>query len=757
MMIQPSTSLLLLAMAALPGIDQAVPLASLDLGAMSTGWGKVGAGQTVDGNPLRLDGRPCAHGVGTHANSSMNIELKGAVRFTARVGVDDEVGKGKGSVVFTVVVDGVERFTSGIMRGGDAAKVINLDLKGARQMTLIAADAGDGTNADHADWGEAAFIVAGEAPVAATAKPMTVAGPVLSDHPTQQELAARAVAIVEAWQKDHPHRATRQVRVLYWTPADREPYAGHRERLTRLMECTRDFYANQMESWGLGRRTVNLERDADGLVKIHLVKGSIPVPWDQKDEVDAGVVYKDCEAAAAKEGIRLGDETYMIITALTTWDAGKRTLRHYSPYHGGGNSWSGGCKLVDSIWLDPKHLANAGDHFQDGQYKRVSLGKYNSIFVGGTIHELGHGLGLPHATEVAADRPVRGHALMGHGKAIGEELRGESRGMFLTFPHAMRLLAHPQFCGSVKQARDRIAVAWKGLSVRTDASGALVATGTVQGRIPVYAVVGYADPEGGGDYNATVGATVPRDDGGFTLTIPAPAGGKAKGGELRLVACCANGAAVANNGSAGRVAFPFGIDQGTVDMRVTNDVMAIEEARTGIMGAEDRARLAPRLQEVVRRLQAADGTAGKPVPSAVTATVKTMPLSDCAPQVGGAKKERIRFDRFGDGQPLIKAGTMYVHGFEVRSPSRQVWHLGRRWTTIKGSCGRTEDGSRSHALRFIVRGDGKELWHSGKIEEAIAAFTVDVAQVDNLELAVESLVDGKDADATWFEPVLERP
>ena len=36
---------------------------------------------------------------------------------------------------------------------------------------------------------------------------------------------------------------------------------------------------------------------------------------------------------------------------------------------------------------------------QDGEYGRISMGKHNSIFIGGVAHELGHALSLPHNKE----------------------------------------------------------------------------------------------------------------------------------------------------------------------------------------------------------------------------------------------------------------------------------------------------------------------------------------------------------------------
>ena len=59
-----------------------------------------------------------------------------------------------------VLADNQEVFNSGVMKPGDAAKLIELDLKGATILGLLVDDAGDGIDNDHADWAEARFIVA---------------------------------------------------------------------------------------------------------------------------------------------------------------------------------------------------------------------------------------------------------------------------------------------------------------------------------------------------------------------------------------------------------------------------------------------------------------------------------------------------------------------------------------------------------------------------------------------------------------------
>jgi hypothetical protein len=70
------------------------------------------------------------------------------------IGVDDEEG-GAGSVRFQVYLDGVLAYDSGTMRGGQAAKQIDIDVRGKNQLRLVVTDAGDGNTSDHADWANA--------------------------------------------------------------------------------------------------------------------------------------------------------------------------------------------------------------------------------------------------------------------------------------------------------------------------------------------------------------------------------------------------------------------------------------------------------------------------------------------------------------------------------------------------------------------------------------------------------------------------
>lgn len=134
----------------------------LDLSRASIRRPRAARGQTTPPPPLTftLGGVVYAHAVPLQPNSDLAIDLKGAAaRFVAMVGIDDERKEGQGSVTFDVWVDGKKAADSGIMKSGDAPKLLSVDLKGAKRLILAVGDGGDGTRDDSADWGGAMIVM----------------------------------------------------------------------------------------------------------------------------------------------------------------------------------------------------------------------------------------------------------------------------------------------------------------------------------------------------------------------------------------------------------------------------------------------------------------------------------------------------------------------------------------------------------------------------------------------------------------------
>ena len=127
----------LIALALLAGTTHAqtnrtYSLSALDISQVEQGWGEPHANQSVEGHMLSIGGQTFTNGLGTHAMSEFRINVDGrAASFSAMVGVDDEVGKGKGSVVFKVLGDTNQvLWESKELHGDDAPVAVNVDLAG---------------------------------------------------------------------------------------------------------------------------------------------------------------------------------------------------------------------------------------------------------------------------------------------------------------------------------------------------------------------------------------------------------------------------------------------------------------------------------------------------------------------------------------------------------------------------------------------------------------------------------------------------
>ena len=146
-------------------------LDELDYSNVAIGWGSVQANKSVDKNPLTVCDQQYDRGVGTHALSEFMLQLDGqASRFSAWVGIDKEIaaspnGRVRASAEFIVLGDDKVLFNSGTMKADTPAKQVDVDLKGVKQLRLIAGDAGDGIDYDHADWAMARIDYAGSKPV----------------------------------------------------------------------------------------------------------------------------------------------------------------------------------------------------------------------------------------------------------------------------------------------------------------------------------------------------------------------------------------------------------------------------------------------------------------------------------------------------------------------------------------------------------------------------------------------------------------
>ena len=144
------------------------------------------------------------------------------------------------------------------------------------------------------------------------------------------------------------------VRLIYFYPRDREPLPDIDEQMDRSIKEIQEFYADQMEAHGFGRKTFLFETDTEGRAVIHHVKGR----FSHKD------YQEDWQAAWQEAGERFDRSNAFLLTVLDV------DLEGITPCgRGGGNGRTGGGFVTAREWCSE---------------------------VSPTAHELGHAFGLLH-------------------------------------------------------------------------------------------------------------------------------------------------------------------------------------------------------------------------------------------------------------------------------------------------------------------------------------------------------------------------
>jgi len=417
--------------------------------------------------------------------------------------------------------------------------------------------------------------------------------------------------------------------------------------------------------------------------------------------------------------------------------------------------------VFDDERLDPRKL----DSKEPGGYyhRPCSIGQFNTHYIGGVAHELGHALSLPHVCERKADRG-RGKALMGGGNhTYGQEKRGQGPGSFLNANSAMLLSTVRAFAGDLPDARRRPTCTIHDLKA-TFAKGVLTLTGRVTATPAAFGISAYDDLERiSGNYDG-VGWTCDVDkDGRFRLDVGEMRRGKSR---LNLRVCHVNGA-------TSRFGYNYEVDaKGRPDVDVFGYAPKLTEAvRAYATGNRRRAdslarevlktsghiEIARRKAEHLRRLikPAAPRSLADIPKTEKTAAVSRLKFSSAKVGWGRIVRDQVPAD-FSASCFLAVGGEFHESGLYAHAPSRFVLDLAGKWKRLVGGAG-LQDGNDGSVV-FVVRGDGKELYRSKTVKDhRLRKLDVDVTGVKTLELIVENAGDDNSGDwGVWINPELRR-
>lgn len=561
-----------------------------------------------------------------------------------------------------------------------------------------------------------------------------------------------------AYAQSRPAADHRPLRIAYFVPTDRQPLPDRVERLDRVMTEVQAFYRQGMADNGHGPLAFNLERDARGHLVIHEVKAQGRMHDYGRN--DAEKVINEVKESLRADGLDPDKETVVIFELLLEWKDGKAT--EVGPYVGGGDFSAGAAWVFDDPLLDPRSLASK----QPGGYYGgpCSIGEFNSHYIGGIAHELGHGLGLPHDKERAADGKEHGQSLMGGGNhTYGQNLRGEGKGTFLSSASAMRLARHPLFTGKpVPQGAPPSARILQLESSFND--GKLTLAGRIEAKPSAFGLVVYNDQERiESDYDAVGYTARLSPDGDFRVEIdefhPGPY-------ELRLAICH-------DDGRVSAFEFDYNVDGAKrPDLEPFVSFTLLAQAREAFVSrdqaaltrlAKQAADLKPpvplttrKLNHLLRLLDPPKPMDPQDVPAEQkTAGISQLTLDATVVGWGRALCDQAFVEGAGDCFLQID-GQFFERGLFAHAPARHALKLGGKWKSLTTGFG-LQDGHTGSVV-FVIRGDNRELFRSDKIRDRkLHHAEIDLSGIDRIELIVEDASDGNSNDwGIWVSPVLHR-
>lgn len=281
---------------------------------------------------------------------------------------------------------------------------------------------------------------------------------------------------------DYPYN----LNVVYFVPSDIEPLENYHERVSGIMLHMQDWFGSEMSKYGFGDQTFGLfksEVDLDpAYVKVVVVRG------ENRQE------YYGYEGGGGRAGQEIRD--YFV---QNPDDSGSGHTIVFMPSMTGDNGWDAGgvpfygigkwCYVLDYKNFDMKYWQNGS---KQGE----------SLWIGGIIHELGHGLNLPHNQHKTTDNFT---SMMSWGNHEYNEAPEKVR---LTFADA--IILHNNQVVSKKEGtfyEVKPSVEIKSLRTYADTESLYLRT-KFQSDIPVNGAIAYHDPKtnsGDGDYNAITG------------------------------------------------------------------------------------------------------------------------------------------------------------------------------------------------------------------------------------------------------------
>jgi hypothetical protein len=430
------------------------------------------------------------------------------------------------------------------------------------------------------------------------------------------------------------------------------------------------------------------------------------------------------------------------------------TYVFHSPYYGMGSYKNGICYVADCELLDSKYLNDTIQRMVFSEMfvtrKECLVAEFNSWYIGGIVHEMGHFFGLPHDFGNSEELDKSHISLMGQfgSRHYRDYLWKGNISSVFSSASILQLISHPIFTQSNNSKDINSDFNLKNLKFGKSEKGIKLNT-YFQTKVSPYGVVALIRPISSSEYYNRSFINVISGVDSAEIEF----GNLSKGSyqlHLLYVFPCGNVSwfnklvDIDSNGNA-KVSVASG--NSTVDIESLYKNLQ-KEAQTN---------------EVKIKLEILNGILNPPLPiDPQIYEGDHLILSDAKwekASVGWEKVARNYFTCESENLFFLELqGELYKKGLYAHSPSSFVFNLDKKWKSLSATVGIRDYAHQQGSARFTVIGDGKVLYSSSALRvNQKEIIKVDVSNVKILELQTNG-TEGHNHNswAIWVNPVLNR-
>jgi hypothetical protein len=288
--------------------------------------------------------------------------------------------------------------------------------------------------------------------------------------------------------------ANNVVKVVYFHGNDLEPLNNWKDRLPRTLDDVSDFYSEELSRHGVETDGIPFEK-TDGEYVFHMVKGDSASRYYS---IKSGPVIIKEIFSKTKGKIDFSKDYVLVISGLC-YRRDDGTYVFHSPYFGTGSSTNGICMVADCELLDSKLLNDNTRMMKFSEMtvklKECAIAEFNSWYIGGIAHEIGHIFGLPHDFGNPVDLDNSTISLMGQygSRHFRNYLWGGEKSAVFSSVSVLHLISHPVFTQSDRSMNKKPATNLLNLRFDHNDSGIILKAQVNASELP-YAVIALLHP-----------------------------------------------------------------------------------------------------------------------------------------------------------------------------------------------------------------------------------------------------------------------